>query len=103
MSLMEVNEALTIIQEAAHEDANIIFGAVVDPQLHGRVKITVIATGFDHVRADRSIIAGGTAAGLPTPVDMGAYASHARAVNGPAGQEAAGGSSRVVIARRQGL
>jgi cell division protein FtsZ len=103
MSLMEVNEALTIIQEAAHEDANIIFGAVVDPQLHGRVKITVIATGFDHVRADRSIIAGGTAAGLPTPVDMGAYASHARAVNGPAGQEAAGGSSRVVISRRQGL
>ena len=47
MSLMEVNEALTIIQEAAHEDANIIFGAVVDPDLHGRVKITVIATGFD--------------------------------------------------------
>ena len=35
MSLMEVNEALTIIQEAAHEDANIIFGAVVDPTLHG--------------------------------------------------------------------
>ena len=35
MSLMEVNEALTIIQEAAHEDANIIFGAVVDPKLHG--------------------------------------------------------------------
>ena len=35
MSLMEVNEALTIIQEAAHEDANIIFGAVVDPPLHG--------------------------------------------------------------------
>ena len=32
MSLMEVNEALTIIQEAAHEDANIIFGAVVDPR-----------------------------------------------------------------------
>ncbi len=48
MSLMEVNEALTIIQESAHEDANIIFGAVVDPELHGRVKITVIATGFDH-------------------------------------------------------
>ena len=47
LSLMEVNEASSIIQEAAHEDANIIFGAVVDPQLAGKVKITVIATGFD--------------------------------------------------------
>ncbi len=47
MSLMEVNEASLLIQEAAHEDANIIFGAVVDPTLEGRVKVTVIATGFD--------------------------------------------------------
>ena len=54
MSLLEVNEALTIIQESAHEDANIIFGAVVDPTLTDKVKITVIATGFDHVRTDRS-------------------------------------------------
>ena len=54
MSLMEVNEALTIIQEAAHEDANIIFGAVVDPTLNGRIKITVIATGFAHIRASRA-------------------------------------------------
>ena len=47
LSLMEVNEASCVIQEAAHEDANIIFGAVVDPSLTGKVKITVIATGFD--------------------------------------------------------
>jgi len=47
MSLMEVNEASCVIQEAAHEDANIIFGAVVDPNLGGKIKITVIATGFD--------------------------------------------------------
>src|SRR5215203_2739928 len=47
MSLMEVNEASLLIQEAAHEDANIIFGAVIDPTLDGRVKVTVIATGFD--------------------------------------------------------
>ena len=50
LSLLEVSEASTIIQEAAHEDANIIFGAVIDPTLHGRVKITVIATGFDRRR-----------------------------------------------------
>ena len=46
LSLVEVSEASSIIQEAAHEDANIIFGAVVDPALKGKVKITVIATGF---------------------------------------------------------
>ena len=49
LSLMEVSDASTIVQEAADEDANIIFGAVVDPTLKGRVKITVIATGFDAV------------------------------------------------------
>ena len=47
LSLIEVSEASGIIQEAAHEDANIIFGAVVDPRMDGNVKITVIATGFD--------------------------------------------------------
>ena len=47
LSLIEVSEASAIIQEAAHEEANIIFGAVVDPKMEGRVKITVIATGFD--------------------------------------------------------
>src|SRR5256714_1002206 len=46
LSLVEVSEAASIVQEAAHEDANIIFGAVVDPSLKGKVKITVIATGF---------------------------------------------------------
>src|SRR6186713_3098199 len=44
MSLIEVNEASCIVQEAADEDANIIFGAVVDPALAGKIKITVIAT-----------------------------------------------------------
>jgi cell division protein FtsZ len=99
MSLMEVNEALTIIQEAAHEDANIIFGAVVDPQLQGRVKITVIATGFDHVKADRSIPAAGA---MQTPVDMHNYATHARAINGPVAPEAHAGS-RTMIVRRPAL
>ena len=63
ISLMEVNEASTIIQEAAHEDANIIFGAVIDPRMEGRVKITVIATGFD--RPSQQLI---------TPVELSQYA-----------------------------
>src|SRR5438045_9573421 len=46
LKLSEVNEASSIIQNAAHEDANIIFGAVLDEKMKDDVKITVIATGF---------------------------------------------------------
>ena len=46
LKLSEVNEASSIIQNAAHEDANIIFGAVQDETMGDEVKITVIATGF---------------------------------------------------------
>jgi len=46
LKLSEVNEASSIIQNAAHEDANIIFGAVLDETMGDEVKITVIATGF---------------------------------------------------------
>ena len=47
MGLLEVNDASSIIYEAADVDANIIFGAVVDPKMTGKMKITVIATGFN--------------------------------------------------------
>jgi cell division protein FtsZ len=50
LTLAEVSEASDIVYNAAHEDANIIFGAVVDPRMEGQVKITVIATGFDRAR-----------------------------------------------------
>ncbi len=46
LKLSEVNQASTLIQSAAHEDANIIFGAVQDERMGEEVKITVIATGF---------------------------------------------------------
>jgi cell division protein FtsZ len=69
LSLIEVSEASSIVQEAADEDANIIFGAVVDPTLTGRVKITVIATGFDPYAAARPV-----ASAAQTPVDMTHYA-----------------------------
>jgi len=46
LSLHEVEEAARIVQEAAHEEAHIIFGAVIDPSLQDEVRITVIATGF---------------------------------------------------------
>jgi cell division protein FtsZ len=72
LSLMEVNEASCVIQETAHEDANIIFGAVVDPALAGKVKITVIATGFDRAGSARAV----PAAALQTPVDLHSYTAH---------------------------
>jgi cell division protein FtsZ len=104
LSLMEVNEALTVIQEAAHEDANIIFGAVVDPALQTRVKITVIATGFDHVRSTHSA---GATAPLQTPVDMQSYTSQLpgrQAPSVPAAAVAMGGASaRLTIARRPAI
>ena len=54
ISLHDVNEASTIIQEAAHQDANIIFGAVVDDSVtEGELRVTVIATGLDDGRAPR--------------------------------------------------
>lgn len=47
MAMYEIDEAAKAITEAAHEDANIIFGAIVDEAMAGEVKITVIATGFE--------------------------------------------------------
>jgi len=48
LSLYEVNEASQLITEAASEDAEVIFGAVIDPTLNDEVRVTVIATGFHH-------------------------------------------------------
>jgi len=53
LKLAEVQQACTIIQGAAHDDANIIFGAVLDEKMKDSVKITVIATGFREVPAMR--------------------------------------------------
>lgn len=47
LSLFEVNQAAEIIKETAHPDVNIIFGAVIDPEMEDHIQITVIATGFD--------------------------------------------------------
>jgi len=56
MALYEVNEAASLIQEEAHEDANIIFGAVIDEGMSDEIRVTVIATGFgdlDRVSSSR--------------------------------------------------
>ena len=47
MTLFEINEASSLIQKEAHEDANIIFGTVIDENMEDEIRITVIATGFE--------------------------------------------------------
>ena len=51
LTLFEVNEAMSLIHDSADEEANIIFGAVLDERLNNEMKITVIATGFEKVGA----------------------------------------------------
>lgn len=46
LTLDDINDATTVVHQAAGDDANIIFGAVIDPQMEGEVRVTVIATGF---------------------------------------------------------
>ena len=69
LAMEEVSEAASIVYKAADEEANIIFGATVTPEMEGRVKITVVATGFGAKTRDEQ-----DAASAPTPVDLKAYA-----------------------------
>jgi cell division protein FtsZ len=48
LSLYEINQAASIIRETAHPDVNLIFGAVIDENMGDDIRITVIATGFEH-------------------------------------------------------
>jgi cell division protein FtsZ len=78
LGLFEVNEAANIIAKAAHPDANIIFGAVVDDTLGDEVRVTVIAAGFDRwgsreaeelIRPEEEIFSGVDDESLFGPVD----------------------------------
>jgi cell division protein FtsZ len=88
LKLAEVNEASTIIQSAAHEDANIIFGAVQDEKMKDDLKITVIATGFKNdvpARKDRTVNAAQAAistARTASAYQVQASAAVPRVVNG---------------------
>ncbi|BBY01338.1 cell division protein FtsZ [Mycobacterium seoulense] len=61
LGLFEINEAASLVQDAAHQDANIIFGTVIDDSLGDEVRVTVIAAGFDAVGSGRRPVVGGTA------------------------------------------
>src|SRR5262245_4692789 len=79
LALHEVNDASTLIQEEAHEDANIIFGAVIDEAMGDEIRITVIATGFG-------------------PAAVAERVAAAAAAARPAAAAASGGGSRPVFA-----
>ncbi len=62
LTLFEVNQAAAIIRETSHPDVNMIFGAVIDPEMGDKVRITVIATGFERGGLPRRILE------RPTPI-----------------------------------
>ncbi|MFM8423883.1 MAG: cell division protein FtsZ [Chloroflexota bacterium] len=56
MTLFEVNQAAAIIRETAHPDVNMIFGAVIDPNMGDEIRCTVIATGFERSGVTRRVL-----------------------------------------------
>ncbi|HEX3545100.1 MAG TPA: cell division protein FtsZ [Mycobacterium sp.] len=58
LGLFEINEAASLVQDAAHADANIIFGTVIDDSLGDEVRVTVIAAGFDATGPGRKPVVG---------------------------------------------
>jgi cell division protein FtsZ len=115
LKLSEIDQAAGLIQEAACDDANIIFGAVVDPRLEDQLRITVIATGFDHAGVLRLSRPEETAAPAAAPVaspppgtglvrnynkfrDLPAFERERQAVEQKRMAAAAGGARRVVNA-----
>ena len=74
LGLFEINEAARLVQEAAHPEANIIFGAVIDDALGDEVRVTVIAAGFDsgspHQRRDARALGQVTGSSRPAPVPV---------------------------------
>ncbi len=92
LGLFEINEAARLVQEAAHPEANIIFGAVIDDALGDEVRVTVIAAGFDggaplH-RADNRALGTVQGRSAPAPAQAPApAAAAARPVSSPAPAE----------------
>ena len=64
LGLFEINEAASLVQDAAHPEANIIFGTVIDDSLGDEVRVTVIAAGFDAAGPSRKPVTGGVGQGI---------------------------------------
>ena len=71
LGLFEVNEAARLVQEAAHPEANIIFGAVIDDNIGDECRVTVIAAGFDNTSPNAETAGSDQ---IPTPIPAAAPA-----------------------------
>jgi cell division protein FtsZ len=75
ITLHEINQSVSLIREIAHEDANILFGAVIDENMRNEMKITVIATGFDHEAESAQVVEpkgmSARSAAPPPPLEVG--------------------------------
>jgi cell division protein FtsZ len=70
LGLFEINEAASLVQDAAHQDANIIFGTVIDDSLGDEVRVTVIAAGFDAAGSGRKPVVSNGGAATPSTTTM---------------------------------
>ncbi|RBY88939.1 cell division protein FtsZ [Blastococcus sp. TBT05-19] len=81
LGLFEINEAASLVSDAAHPDANIIFGAVIDDALGDEVRVTVIAAGFDGGRPNTR--KDGATSTAPSSGAASPFATHRRSVAAP--------------------
>ncbi len=82
LKMREIQEAASLIQEQAHEDANIIFGASIDETLGENVKVTVIATGFDAAQREEGLEAA-AASRAPAPQSLASLSGAPRSTSYP--------------------
>jgi cell division protein FtsZ len=95
LTLFEVDQAANRIREEVDEEANIIFGSAIDPQLDGRIRVSVVATGIDspaQIEQERPrlvAVGGGGAMSLPQPIPLPLHAAAAMVAPAAAGPIAA--------------
>jgi cell division protein FtsZ len=83
LTLFEVNQAAAIIRETAHPDVNLIFGAVIDPDMGDEIRITVIATGFERTGMPRRVVQQVRPSIAPRPVERAPEAVNVEAPRAP--------------------
>ena len=94
LSLFEVNEVAQIVNAAADPEANIIFGAVVDPSLGDSIWVTVVAAGFDTTGEEALVEQVESPHAFDRPVDRPVERSAGRPFSDASGNHAAGTASR---------
>lgn len=84
VGILEINEACSVVHEAAHEDANIIMGAVINPEMKDSIRVTVIATGFPGEQEDSQMFVPERKSVLSTHRSRAAHYVAPRTISKPA-------------------